>query len=116
MACPRWHTIKIFRCPRCHEGKLYKSLLSVVDSCSKCNLPLKEHEQGDGPAFFAIVLIGGLAGILAAVVEIKYEPPYWLHAVLWLPFIIVGSLLAIRLFKAMLIAAQYQWRKDDFTP
>lgn len=78
-------------------------------------MPLKQHEQGDGPAFFAIVLIGTLVGIFAAIVEVKYAPSFWLHGALWVPFVLIGSLLAIRLFKAMLIAAQYQWRREDFT-
>ncbi len=88
--------------------------MAVADSCSECGLALKEHEQGDGPAFFAILLVGALVGIFSAIVEIRYEPPFWMHASLWIPFIIIGSLLCIRLFKAMLVAAQYKWRSEDF--
>lgn len=86
----------------------------MVDVCPRCGFPVKEHEQGDGPAFFGILIIGTLTGIFASVVEIKYAPPFWLHAVLWVPFIFIGSLVCIRLFKAMLISAQYRLRREDF--
>ena len=108
--------MKLFRCPRCGEGKLYRNLLDINDQCSVCGLPLKQREQGDGPAFFAILIIGALTAIGASVVEIKYEPPFWLHAVIWIPFITFGTLLSLRFLKAALIGMQYRYRKEDFTP
>ena len=104
----------IFRCPRCQKGKLFAGLLGIVDACSDCGLPLREHEQGDGPAFFGIVIIGTLASIFATIIEIKYEPPYWLHAVLWIPFIVIGSLVSLRYGKAMIVHMQYKVKQDDF--
>lgn len=82
--------------------------------CTHCGFNLKNHEQGDGPAFFGILLVGTLSGVFAAIVEVKYAPPLWLHAAIWIPFIIIGALLSIRLFKAMLVAAQYRLRSEDF--
>jgi len=106
--------MQLFRCPRCGKGKLYRNLLDINDQCSACGLSLRAREQGDGPAFFAILIIGAAAAIGAAIVEIKYEPPFWLHAVIWIPFIIIGTLVSLRVLKAALIAVQYQYRKDDF--
>jgi uncharacterized protein (DUF983 family) len=106
--------MSLLRCPRCGKGKLYSGLLTVAGHCSECGLPLRAHEQGDGPAFFAILIIGALAAIGAAVTEIKFAPPFWLHAVIWGPFIIGGSILSLRWLKAALIAAQYRLRKEDF--
>jgi len=103
------------RCPCCGRGKLYRGWLTVADVCSVCGLPLKQHEQGDGPAFFAIVIVGGLATIGAAITEIKYEPPFWVHAAIWLPFVLIGSVLSLRWLKALLIAVQYQYRTEDFS-
>ncbi len=106
--------MRLLRCPRCGEGKLYRGLLTIVDQCSACGLALKQHEQGDGPAFFGILLIGALAGIFAAIFEMKFAPPYWLHAAIWIPFILIGSIASLRLGKAALIAAQYRLRGEDF--
>ena len=102
------------RCPKCGKGKLFKSLLTVADRCDTCGLSFAGHEQGDGPAFFGILIIGALTGIFAAIVEIKFAPPFWVHAALWIPFVVIGSLLSLRTLKAALIAAQYHYRKDDF--
>ncbi len=64
--------------------------------------------------FFAILIMGTLAGIFSAIVEVKYTPPFWLHAVLWIPFVLIGSVLSLRILKGMLVAAQYRLRKEDF--
>lgn len=102
------------RCPRCGNGRLYRGLLAVADGCQACGLPLKRHEQGDGPAFFAILIIGTLAGTGAAITEIKFEPPFWLHAAIWPPFVLIGSILALRWLKGALIAVQYKIKPQDF--
>lgn len=104
------------RCPRCGKGTLYKTLLDIAERCPQCDLPFHAREHGDGPAFFGILIIGALTAIGAAVVEIKFEPPFWLHAALWVPFIFIGSIISLRWLKAALVAVQYQYRKDDFTP
>ncbi len=102
------------RCPRCGQGKLYSDLLTIVDQCSECKLDLKQHEQGDGPAFFGILIVGAITAIGAAVVEIKYQPPFWLHGAIWAPFVLIASVVSLRWLKAVLIAVQYQLRRDDF--
>lgn len=104
----------ITNCPRCGKGKLFSGVISIVDECSECKLPLREHEQGDGPAFFGIVIVGALVAIAASVVEVKYEPSLWLHAALWVPSIVIGSLASLRYGKAMLIQMQYRVKSDDF--
>ena len=107
--------MKIFYCPACGKGKLFRGLLTVADKCSECGLSFAGHEQGDGPAVFAILIIGALAAIGAAVVDVKFEPPFWVHAALWVPFILIGTILALRFLKAALITVQYKVKKEDFT-
>jgi len=103
------------RCPACGKGKLYSGFLTIAENCKSCGLELKKHEQGDGTAFFCICIVGTLTGIFAALVEVMYEPPFWLHASIWIPFIIIGSLLSMRVVKAALIAVQYNFRAQDFS-
>jgi uncharacterized protein (DUF983 family) len=79
-----------------------------------CGLSFTGHEQGDGPAVFCIFIIGSFTAIFATVTEVMFEPPYWLHAALWIPFILVTSLIGIRMTKAALISLQYKYRKEDF--
>ena len=102
------------RCPACGQGKLYKNLLTIADHCNICALPLKAREQGDGPAFLAILLVGALTAISATIIDIKLEPHLWLHLLIWPPFVLIGSLLSLRFLKAWMIAVQYHYRKEDF--
>jgi uncharacterized protein (DUF983 family) len=64
--------------------------------------------------FFALVIIGFLAVGFASYVELRYSPPLWLHALLWIPFTLIGCVLCMRFFKAWLIAMQYKNRPDTF--
>ena len=107
-------TDTLFSCPRCRRGKLFAGLLTLSNQCSDCGLSFAGQEKGDGPAFFGILIIGTLAAIGAAIVEIKFAPSFWLHAALWIPFIIVGSLACLRYGKAMLIHAQYRVKPWEF--
>jgi uncharacterized protein (DUF983 family) len=96
------------RCPRCGEGRLFIGLLSVRPSCPACGLDLSAQDAGDGPAVFVILFLGLIVVGLAAIVEIKFAPPLWLHMVLWTPLILGGAILMLRPLKAGLIALQYK--------
>jgi uncharacterized protein (DUF983 family) len=96
------------RCPACGKGKLFKDILGIVDACASCALPLKHHDAGDGPVFFAICLIGLLIVGGATFVELRYMPPMWLHAVLWLPLTFIGCIATLRMFKTILITMEYR--------
>jgi uncharacterized protein (DUF983 family) len=96
------------RCPRCGQGRLFTGILSVRGACEVCALDLSGQDAGDGPAVFVILFLGLIVVALAALVEIKFSPPIWVHLVLWTPFIIVGAIAMLRPLKADLIALQYR--------
>jgi uncharacterized protein (DUF983 family) len=98
------------RCPRCGKGRLYDGLLSVAARCSVCGLDLAAQDAGDGPAVFVILVLGAIVVALAAVVEVRFAPPLWVHLVLWTPLILGGAILLLRPLKAGLIALQYRHR------
>ena len=101
------------RCPRCGEGRLYKGLLALEPKCSRCGLDYSFVDAGDGPAVFGI-LIGGFIVVFAAMmVEIAYQPPYWVHAALWLPLILIVTLGPLRPIKGVLIALQYHHKAAE---
>ena len=95
------------KCPRCGEGKLYAGFLTLAPSCDRCGLDYAFIDAGDGPAIFIIMLAGAIVVGCALVVEGKYQPPFWLHAVLWLPLILATTLLPLRSMKSLLIALQF---------
>lgn len=101
------------RCPRCGEGRLFEGLLTVADRCDACGLAFGGHDAGDGPAVAVIFILGfGIVG-LAWGLEVVATPPLWLHAALWLPLTVAGSVALLRPLKGLTIATQYRVRAVD---
>ncbi|MFZ3237400.1 MAG: DUF983 domain-containing protein [Stellaceae bacterium] len=105
---PWWRAALGCRCPRCGRGQLFAGLLTVRPVCEVCRLDLSAQDAGDGPAVFVILFLGLIVVGLAAVVEIEFSPPIWVHLLLWTPLILVGAVAMLRPFKAGLIALQYR--------
>jgi uncharacterized protein (DUF983 family) len=78
--------------------------------CKVCALDLSAQDAGDGPAVFTILFLGLIVVGLAALVEIEFSPPIWVHLLLWTPLILIGAVLMLRPLKAGLIALQYRHR------
>ncbi|NGX97463.1 MAG: DUF983 domain-containing protein [Candidatus Afipia apatlaquensis] len=101
------------KCPRCGEGKLYAGFLTLRPSCDVCGLDYAFIDAGDGPAVFIIMIAGFIVVGAALVVEMKYQPPFWVHAALWAPLILATTLLPLRSMKALLIALQYHHKAAE---
>lgn len=95
------------RCPRCGEGALFDGFLTVKPQCSACGLDYSFADAGDGPAVFVILIAGFIISAIALAVELRYEPPFWLHAVIFGPLILVVCLGLLRPMKGVMIALQY---------
>jgi uncharacterized protein (DUF983 family) len=101
------------RCPRCGKGPLFKGFIVPAARCASCGLDYSFADSGDGPAVF-IALIGGFIVLGAALwTEIVYEPPLWLHMVLFLPLTVIVCLGLLRPFKGVLIALQYRNKAEE---
>jgi uncharacterized protein (DUF983 family) len=101
------------RCPRCGKGRLYAGFLNLRPACEHCGLDYAFIDSGDGPAVFIIMIAGAIVVGAALIVEVKYQPPFWLHAVLWLPLILATTLLPLRSMKALLIALQFHHKAQE---
>lgn len=95
------------RCPCCGEGKMFEGFLTLRPQCEKCGLDYGFADAGDGPAVFVILIGGAIVVFAALITEVVFQPPYWLHATLWLPLILLVTLLPLRMVKGLLIALQY---------
>lgn len=96
------------RCPRCGEGRLFAGFLKVAPRCDVCELDFRFADSGDGPAVFVIFAVAPIVVILAFIVEALWHPAPWMHLALWIPAVIVLTLILLRPFKATMIALQYQ--------
>ncbi len=98
------------RCPRCGRGSLFDRYITIAPACAVCGLSFAGHDTGDGPAFFIILPLSIVMAVLALLVEVNFEPPLWVHWILWPTFTVlaVGGLL--RPVKAIMVALQYRYR------
>ncbi len=105
------------RCPRCGVGPLFTSMwsLDVAAKCPSCQLDLSFADSGDGPAVFAIMLLGFLMLGAALILEFKVGPPWWVHAI-WAPVTMGLALGMLRPMKATLIALQYRHKAEQGRP
>ncbi len=101
------------KCPRCGTGKLYDGFLKLRTRCESCGLDYSFIDAGDGPAIFIIMIAGFIVVGAALIVEIKYQPPFWLHAVLWVPLILATTLWPLRAMKSLLIALQFHHKAAE---
>ena len=101
------------RCPRCGEGKLFKNVLEMRPACDRCGLDYSFIDTGDGPAVFAIFILGFVILGLALYVEFTYEPSVWVHVALWGLVTPLIALVVLRFLKSMLIALQYRHKAEE---
>ncbi|WCS25289.1 DUF983 domain-containing protein [Methylobacterium sp. NMS14P] len=101
------------RCPRCGEGHLFKGFLSLRPSCEACGLDYTHFDSADGPAFFVMSIVGLVVVGLALWLEITFEPPIWVHALVALTLSVGLSLILVRPLKGLLIALQFRNRAEE---
>ena len=101
------------RCPRCGKGRLFSGFLTLRPRCESCGLDYGFADAGDGPAVFVILIAGFLVCVAAVMVEFIWRPPYWVHALLWIPLILIVSLGLLRPLKGLLIALQFHHRAEE---
>ena len=100
-------------CPCCGKGKLFRGFLTLQPRCDVCGLDYAFADAGDGPAVFIMFLAGFIVVFAALITEIVYRPPFWVHAVLWLPLILIVTLGPLRPMKGLLIALQYHHKAAE---
>jgi len=98
------------RCPRCGRGRLFEGYLSVAKSCASCGLSYEFADGGDGAAWFVMLFVSvvGVGSILG--VEVAWSPPYWVHALIAIPVLVILPLLLLRPVKGVLL--NQQWKTD----
>jgi uncharacterized protein (DUF983 family) len=101
------------RCPRCGKGALFRNGLVPRERCGSCGLSFAFADSGDGPAVFAIFILGFLVLGGALLLEFKAGPPVWLHVVLWGIATPLLAFFLLRVLKATLIALQYKHKAEE---
>ena len=95
------------RCPRCGRGHMFRGFLKFRPSCEVCGQDFSSFDSGDGPAFFVMSIVGIVVVGIALWMELAYEPPIWVHALVSGTLSIGLSLILVRPLKGMLAALQF---------
>ena len=101
-------------CPACGEGHLFRAFMKIADHCKKCGEPFRYHRADDFPAYLVIVLVGHLVLPLVLYVETAFSPPYWVHALLWLPLVMGLALGLLQPIKGLIVAMQWHMGMHGF--
>ncbi|MGC1465810.1 MAG: DUF983 domain-containing protein [Pseudolabrys sp.] len=101
------------RCPRCGMGQLFQGFLTLRSRCEVCGLDYNFADSGDGPAIFVILLSGFVVVFAALLTEVMFQPPLWVYAILWLPLVVIVTLLPLRSMKGLLIALQFHHKAAE---
>ena len=96
------------RCPKCGEGSLFKGFLEIAPRCDVCGTSFENADVGDGAAVFVMFITGFLIVIPALLLEVAAEPPVWVHLILWLPLVLIVSMVLLRPAKGLLYALQFK--------
>lgn len=101
------------RCPRCGEGKLFRSFLKIADRCDACGLDYSFADPADGPAFFVMSGVGIIVMAVWAWTAVVFQPPLWVQFATVFPAMIGGCLACLPPMKAWLVAEQYTHRAEE---
>jgi uncharacterized protein (DUF983 family) len=100
-------------CPRCGRGKLFKGFLALAPRCGNCGLDFDFADAGDGPAVFVCLFAGFIVVGAALWTELTFEPPFWVHLVIFLPMTLAVCLGLLRPLKGLLIVLQYRNKAEQ---
>lgn len=101
------------RCPRCGQGRLFRSYLTLEPRCPACGLDFTKADAGDGPAVFVIFIVGFLGVALAFVARFLWSMPLLGAFLVASSAAIAAILLILRPLKATLIALQYRNKAEE---
>jgi len=101
------------RCPRCGQGHLFNGFLSLRSGCDVCGLSYDFADPADGPAFFVICFGCVPSVIFALMLQILYDPPFWVHLFTTLPILLITCLLPLRPLKGWLVCSQFFYKARE---
>ena len=95
-------------CPDCGAKTLFSGPVQFSDKCDSCGLDYGSFNVGDGPAALLTMAIGALIIVAAINLEIVAHPPFWVHALIWVPVAVIMVVLSLRFAKGALLIAEHR--------
>ena len=95
------------QCPQCQQGHLFAGYLKLAPCCDVCGLDFSFADPADGPAFFSMSIVAFPALAFALWLQLRFEPPFWVHILTSLPLTVGACILLLRPLKGWLVCSQY---------
>jgi uncharacterized protein (DUF983 family) len=102
-------------CPKCGAKTVFGGLTKFSPRCANCGLDYSTFNVGDGPAAFLTMGVGTVVIIFALLLDMTVKPPFWVHAIIWIPFTIVAVIWSLRVAKGALLTSEYRNRAGPGT-
>ncbi|MBU0557944.1 MAG: DUF983 domain-containing protein [Alphaproteobacteria bacterium] len=101
------------RCPRCGEGHMFDGFLTLKKTCQECGLDYGFADPADGPAFFVLCFACVPNMFLGVWLEVQFQPSFWMHLLVTLPFMLATCVLPLRPLKGWLVASQFYFKAAE---
>lgn len=92
---------------------MFASLTQFSSKCSHCGLYYDGFNVGDGPAALMVIPIGAIIITLAILLDIAVRPPFWVHALIWVPFTAIVVVAFLRFVKCLMLTLEYRNRAGE---
>ncbi|GGZ11872.1 DUF983 domain-containing protein [Novosphingobium colocasiae] len=100
-------------CPDCGSKTLFDGIAKFAARCRVCGLDFSTYNVGDGPAAFLTFFVGAVIAGGAIWVQLAFEPPFWVHILLWLPLSTLLTVGGLRVAKAWLLIAEHRRKAGE---
>ncbi len=107
------HAALTCRCPRCGRGPLFRGPNTLRPASPQCGLDFTRMDVGDGFVVPILMVLG--FGVVGGAIwfDFTYNPPLWVHALIWPPVTIIMAVAMTRYLKSFLAVQQYHVRKSE---
>lgn len=95
------------RCPKCNEGRLFRSWLKPVVTCEACGEEMHHQRADDLPAYLVILVVGHLVVGLFSAVEGVTSLTMWQHLAIWVPVTLALTIGLLQPVKGGVICLQW---------
>ena len=100
-------------CPQCGRGHMFDGFLALKAKCEICDLDYAFADPADGPAFFVICFACIPSMLLGVWLEVAFQPAWWMHLIVTIPFMLLTCVLPLRPLKGWLVASQFFYQAQE---
>lgn len=104
------------KCPNCGSGPMFRSYLTVRETCPVCTEDLSHHRADDGPAYLTILIVGHILAPLLLWVYTEFRPEPIVLATGFSIACVLLSLYLLPRLKGAIVAFQWAKRLHGFGP